>query len=166
MEKAQKEKDQKQEEKKEIVSRAAESAQHVNRVTVQKKEIVNKIKFSKINKKEVDIMPRGDRTGPNGLGPMTGRRMGFCTGYNTPGYMNPGATEGAQNVNRFYGSGRGQGLRRGFGQGFGRRANWNYETPIVQTQYKEPTKEEFLKELEAEKADLEKVIKELKKEKK
>jgi len=25
-------------------------------------------------------MPRGDGTGPMGLGPMTGRRAGFCTG--------------------------------------------------------------------------------------
>ena len=34
-------------------------------------------------------MPYGDRTGPMGLGPMTGRGMGFCTGYNSPGYANP-----------------------------------------------------------------------------
>jgi len=98
-------------------------------------------------------MPRGDRTGPNGQGPMTGRRMGYCAGNNAPGYTEQGF-------------GRGQGIGRGFGRGFGRRANWNYETPIVQTQYKEPTKEEVLKELEAEKADIEKTIKELKKEKK
>ena len=53
MELDRKEKDQKQEEKKEIVSRAAESAQHVNRVTVQKKEIVSKIILQKTaNKKE------------------------------------------------------------------------------------------------------------------
>ena len=102
-------------------------------------------------------MPRGDRTGPNGLGPMTGKRMGYCTGYDTPGYLNQGF-------------GRSQGMRRcfgqGFGRGFGRRANWDYETPFSPVQYKEPTKEEFLKELEAEKADIEKTIKELKKEKK
>jgi len=35
-------------------------------------------------------MPRGDRTGPMGMGPMTGRGMGYCAGYPTPGYMNPG----------------------------------------------------------------------------
>jgi hypothetical protein len=34
-------------------------------------------------------MPRGDRTGPMGLGPMTGRAAGYCAGYNMPGYMNP-----------------------------------------------------------------------------
>lgn len=34
-------------------------------------------------------MPRGDRTGPDGMGPMTGRGMGFCAGFDTPGFMNP-----------------------------------------------------------------------------
>jgi hypothetical protein len=34
-------------------------------------------------------MPRGDRTGPAGMGPMTGRAAGYCTGNNTPGFMNP-----------------------------------------------------------------------------
>lgn len=33
-------------------------------------------------------MPGGDRTGPWGLGPRTGRRAGFCSGYNKPGFMN------------------------------------------------------------------------------
>jgi hypothetical protein len=34
-------------------------------------------------------MPRGNGTGPAGMGPMTGRAMGYCAGYPTPGYMNP-----------------------------------------------------------------------------
>ena len=34
-------------------------------------------------------MPRGDGTGPAGMGPMTGRAAGYCAGYNMPGYMNP-----------------------------------------------------------------------------
>jgi hypothetical protein len=34
-------------------------------------------------------MPRGDGTGPRGLGPMTGRAAGYCAGYPTPGFMNP-----------------------------------------------------------------------------
>jgi len=34
-------------------------------------------------------MPFGDRTGPLGLGPMTGRGAGYCAGYPVPGYMNP-----------------------------------------------------------------------------
>ena len=50
-------------------------------------------------------MPRGDGTGPNGMGPMTGRAAGYCAGYNTPGFANPGG---------------GRGFRMGFGGGFGR----------------------------------------------
>lgn len=34
-------------------------------------------------------MPRGDRTGPLGMGPMTGRRAGYCAGYAVPGFANP-----------------------------------------------------------------------------
>ena len=31
-------------------------------------------------------MPRGDRSGPGGAGPMTGRGLGYCAGYPAPGY--------------------------------------------------------------------------------
>ena len=30
----------------------------------------------------------GDRTGPEGLGPQTGRGIGYCTGNSVPGYQN------------------------------------------------------------------------------
>jgi hypothetical protein len=50
-------------------------------------------------------MPRGDRTGPLGLGPGTGWGRGFCSGSGAPGFN--------------YG-GRG----RGFGRGFGFRRFW------------------------------------------
>nr|MBN2277392.1 DUF5320 domain-containing protein [candidate division Zixibacteria bacterium] len=55
-------------------------------------------------------MPGGDRTGPMGQGPMTGRGAGFCAGYGRPGYMN-----------RFLGGGfgSGRGMGRGGGRGFG-----------------------------------------------
>ena len=33
-------------------------------------------------------MPRGDRTGPTGAGPGTGRMRGFCMGFGTPGTSN------------------------------------------------------------------------------
>ena len=33
-------------------------------------------------------MPRGDRTGPMGFGPMTGRGAGYCTGSGMAGFMN------------------------------------------------------------------------------
>lgn len=39
-------------------------------------------------------MPWGDGTGPNGLGPMTGRGAGFCAGYRVPRYMNRAAGPG------------------------------------------------------------------------
>ena len=54
-------------------------------------------------------MPRGDGTGPAGMGPMTGRAAGYCAGYNVPGYMNPVPGRGA--------FGRGRGLGRGFREG-------------------------------------------------
>jgi len=49
-------------------------------------------------------MPRGDKTGPQGMGPMTGRAAGYCAGYPVPGFANPNG-------------GRGMGYRRGFGGG-------------------------------------------------
>ena len=33
-------------------------------------------------------MPGGDGTGPWGMGPRSGRRAGFCSGYGIPGFMN------------------------------------------------------------------------------
>jgi hypothetical protein len=49
-------------------------------------------------------MPRGDRTGPCEMGPMTGRAAGFCAGYPMPGYANPAFRRGM-------GMGRGGGGR-------------------------------------------------------
>lgn len=46
-------------------------------------------KLNKQNGKEVITMPGGDRTGPMGMGPMTGRAAGYCAGYPVPGYTNP-----------------------------------------------------------------------------
>lgn len=51
-------------------------------------------------------MPRGDGTGPMGMGPMTGRGAGFCTGFAVPGYANP--------IGYGFGFGRGRGFRRMF----------------------------------------------------
>ena len=55
-------------------------------------------------------MPRGDKTGPKGNGPMTGRQMGDCTENN-----NPGRTTGN------FGFGRGRGGRANMNTGMGRR---------------------------------------------
>jgi len=61
-------------------------------------------------------MPGGDRTGPAGMGPMTGRAAGFCAGYSVPGYANSVGGRGMG-----MGWGRGGGWGRGFrGGGFGR----------------------------------------------
>jgi len=49
-------------------------------------------------------MPFGDRTGPLGLGPRTGRGAGYCPGFAAPGFMNRGG-------GFFFGGGRGAGGR-------------------------------------------------------
>ena len=50
-------------------------------------------------------MPRGNRTGPVGMGPMTGHRGGYCAGFNTPGFTNPGPGYGAGMVGEAAGEG-------------------------------------------------------------
>jgi hypothetical protein len=50
-------------------------------------------------------MPGRDRTGPMGEGPMTGRRAGYCGGYNIHEHVSPG---------HYYGAGFGRG--RGYGR--------------------------------------------------
>lgn len=65
-------------------------------------------------------MPRGDRTGPMGSGPMTGRRMGFCAGSSDPGFFSSGPA---------FGMGRGRGLGRGFNRGFG-PGRWSGIPPV------------------------------------
>lgn len=62
-------------------------------------------------------MPRGDGTGPSGMGAMTGRGAGFCAEFGMPGYANP-----------VPGGGFGMGFGRGFGapaRGFGGRGRRN-----------------------------------------
>ncbi|MBN1756751.1 MAG: DUF5320 domain-containing protein [Chitinispirillaceae bacterium] len=62
-------------------------------------------------------MPRGDRTGPRGMGPMTGRGAGFCAGNAVPGFVNQMPGRGAG----FGGQGR------GFGRGRGWNAGWGFQ---------------------------------------
>lgn len=59
-------------------------------------------------------MPRGDRTGPEGVGPMTGRQLGYCAGNNRPGFMESNRGRGRGN-NRGFGFGYGQGRGMGYG---------------------------------------------------
>ncbi|MCE5278468.1 MAG: DUF5320 domain-containing protein [Planctomycetaceae bacterium] len=61
-------------------------------------------------------MPRGNGTGPMGMGPMTGRAAGFCAGFATPGFATGGFA----------------GVGRGAGGGFGRRCrNQFYATGLL-----------------------------------
>jgi len=63
-------------------------------------------------------MPQGDKTGPEGKGPKTGRGLGYCSGSEEPGYKSNKPRQGLRRGLR-----DGTGSRRGFGntQGRGRR---------------------------------------------
>ena len=73
-------------------------------------------------------MPRGDRTGPTGMGSKTGRGLGYCMGNEEPGYANPGFGYGGRRGGRGQGRGRGRSSRggrwqfndQGFQPGWGR----------------------------------------------
>ena len=94
-------------------------------------------------------MPRGDRTGPEGRGPMTGRAGGFCAGHSQPGYANPWSRGG-------------RGAAPGFGQGAGRGwrhmyyatglTGWQREYPLQvypsAIQYRVPEPQTMTKEQE------------------
>lgn len=80
-------------------------------------------------------MPRRDATGPQGMGPLTGRGMGPCQGE---------ARLGGAGYGRGFGRGFGRGLNRGYGRGYGYRAY-------------QPSKED----LQLEKDDLERRLKDI-----
>jgi hypothetical protein len=97
--------------------------------------------------KEKETMPRGDGTGPMGMGPMSGRAAGFCAGYDVPGYMNP-------IFGRGFGRGLGWGRGRGFGAGMGFRRGWGGRAgygmgtmPAYNPYFQEPSKTEELEML-------------------
>lgn len=66
-------------------------------------------------------MPRGDGTGPAGMGPMTGRGAGYCAGYGVPGFMNPMVGWG-------FGPRGGRGF---FGRGGRGHRNWFWATGLT-----------------------------------
>ena len=108
-------------------------------------------------------MPGGNRTGPNGLGSRTGRRMGFCSGFDSPGYANQGF--GGRNNEMGFGRGGGRGFGIGFGRGarggfWNNQLNQNQQTPIQQ-----PTKEQEKQILEQELKQLDEEESSLKNEK-
>jgi len=93
-------------------------------------------------------MPFGDGTGPLGLGPMTGRGMGYCAGHRRPGFMNPG-----------------------FGWRWRRRRFWRYWGPYwplggtISKEEEEEMLRMYLKDLEEEIEAIKQRLEELKKEK-
>lgn len=117
-------------------------------------------------------MPRGDRTGPWGRGPMTGRSAGYCAGFPDPGYMNPVGG----------GPGRGGGRGRGRGMGWRFRRGPDIPDPRVLRRYEpdpsygpdyggpqpedeKPYLEDVLRNLETEIREVKARLKELSKEK-
>ncbi len=81
-------------------------------------------------------MPFGDRTGPAGAGPRTGRGLGYCTGHNAPGaYYGGGFGRGGG------GWGRGRGFRNRFyatGMTGWQRAGMGYAAPYPAAYPPEP----------------------------
>ena len=110
-------------------------------------------------------MPGGDRTGPVGRGPMTGRAAGYCAGYPAPGYANLGGP----GYRRGFGLGRG--LERGYwgrGRGFWRRGYYpeSYYPPTATKEEEKTYLENMVKGLEEEIRALRERIQDLSKEKK
>lgn len=94
-------------------------------------------------------MARGDGTGPRGMGRMTGRGAGYCTGYATPGYANPAGCG--------FGFGRGRGSGRAY---YGAPIRYGY--PGYSESYSAVDEKEFLKRQEEYlKGELEQVKKRL-----
>ena len=92
-------------------------------------------------------MPGGDGTGPMGMGSRTGRGMGFCNGYNNPGFTSQG-----------FG-------RRFFGRGYGMGRFRFYQTRPMTTEFQDntPTKSQEINDLEKEKELLEQELEKIKK---
>jgi len=105
-------------------------------------------------------MPRGDGTGPMGMGSMTGRAAGYCAGYGMPGYASPAFGRG------YFGRGMGRG--GGGGRGFRHRflPFWAHMHPLwggPQTGYGSAPmdKETEMDMLKAEAADMEDALKQI-----
>jgi len=66
-------------------------------------------------------MPKGDRTGPYGEGPQTGRGLGFCAGNRNSAHFVAHRGRRGAGFGRAYGRGNGFGnhnRRGGFGAGY------------------------------------------------
>ncbi|NLV18511.1 MAG: DUF5320 domain-containing protein [Bacteroidetes bacterium] len=92
-------------------------------------------------------MPAGDRSGPLGQGPGTGRAFGYCYGFDSPGY-----TKGSgRGMGRGFGNGRGMGWGRGFGRGWGYNPSFRQPAYMPRNQWTpEMSREEEMKFLKSE----------------
>jgi len=101
-------------------------------------------------------MPAGDRTGPFGTGPRTGRGLGFCSGSGAPGYTAPAFGWGRRFGFGFGARGRGRGRCNWFGApGGGRLYPWGPSYGAV-------TREDEIEALSARAAGLERALKAVK----
>ena len=73
-------------------------------------------------------MPYGDGTGPEGMGPLTGRGLGYCVDPDVAGIDNSGG--GRAGYGRAFGRGAGRG--RGRGRGAGPRGRYVVDNAGVQ----------------------------------
>ena len=112
-------------------------------------------------------MPGGDRTGPMGLGPMSGWGAGFCHGYDRSSYANP-------NPEWFYRSRFGRGGFFGRGRGWRHcyyltglpswaRAGGGATAPFGPAPYPPSSPEEEVEELKAQAGYFEESLKKVKK---
>ncbi len=98
-------------------------------------------------------MPRGDGTGPNGMGPMSGRAAGYCAGFAQPGWTNAGR--------RFFGRG-GRSMNRWANTPY--MSNPEYYSPPVRYESEKEYIENEIKNLNNRLASLNKRMEELSKE--
>ena len=119
-------------------------------------------------------MPGGDRTGPAGYGSRTGRGLGYCSEYDSPGF-----TRGVPRNGGGFGRGWGRGFGRGFwGRGRGVRNRDYYSdphygpAPYYRDAYPESSKDEeksylenMVKDIEGELKAIKERLQELSKEK-
>jgi hypothetical protein len=76
-------------------------------------------------------MPRGDRTGPWGEGPMTGRSAGYCAGYPPLDYARFGGRGRCRGSGGGWGGGRAGGRGMAWRHGFGGGDPWVHVDPFV-----------------------------------
>lgn len=104
-------------------------------------------------------MPSGDRTGPMGQGPRTGRMLGYCSGYDAPGF----SSNTGVRLRRSFGFGFGRGRSHGYGFGWRNMGQYNYPEPEKSINESEIGKEEQIRMLKAQAESLSKTLKDIEK---